>query len=166
MARKILSLLMFLCFLYSAASFGEELPSVVLRLDTSEADQALSILTKRARQEPITSNDWGKLFATAPYGALKARDASFGHPFSDEEFQPFLLSPAAHEQEPTWRKTIASMKQADMAGLGRCVVMAPNWGVHSRKGVSGDQADAQQFRMVIPHRRPSDLSFYQFANQG
>jgi hypothetical protein len=73
-------------------------------------------------QEPITSADWSALFATPPYIALKAREAAIGRPFTDEEFQSFLLSAKALEQEPIWRKTITAMKQADMTSLGADVL--------------------------------------------
>ncbi|MBB6250945.1 DUF5700 domain-containing putative Zn-dependent protease [Nitrospirillum iridis] len=93
-------------------------PVVSLALDTSEADQALRILDKQAAHQPVTAEDWNRLFATTPYRWLKAREAAMGHPLADEDFQRFLLSPEAASQRAEWASTLAAMKQADMTRLG------------------------------------------------
>ncbi len=100
-------------------AFGQSNSAVQLTLDTSEAEQALRILHKQAQHEAITRADWQQLFQTAPYQWLKLREAAIGRAFTDEQFQTFLLSPAALAREQEWEETLAAMKRADMQSLGQ-----------------------------------------------
>ena len=93
--------------------------SIRLDLDSSEADQAILILEKERSGRAVTQRDWNRLFATAPYRELKAREASFGPGFTDAKFKAFLSSPDAIGQLGTWKRTVAGMKAADMAAIGR-----------------------------------------------
>ena len=70
---------------------GQASPAVQLSLDTSEAEQALRILQKESAHQAVTPGDWQQLFSTVPYQWLKAREASMGRSFTDEDFQKFLL---------------------------------------------------------------------------
>ncbi len=106
----------------SGTLFGLGDDRVALRLDTSEADQALAILRKQAGHRAITRGDWKALFDTVPYQWLKAREAAMGRSFTDEDFERFLLSPAASASEGQWSQTLAEMKRSDMAALGTRVL--------------------------------------------
>ncbi len=102
---------------WSGVVFGAD-TAVQLVLDTSEADQALRILDKQAAHQAVAPDDWHQLFATVPYQWLQAREAAMGRAFTDEDFQKFLLSPAALARQKEWQQTLAEMKRADMQSLG------------------------------------------------
>ena len=131
MRRALLSLLI-LSNCCTASSQSNS--AVQLTLDTSEAEQALRILHKQAVHEAITLADWQQLFETVPYQWLKLREAAMGRTFTDEQFQTFLLSPAALTREQEWEQTLAAMKQADMQSLGMGVLawLPEGASVHAR----------------------------------
>jgi hypothetical protein len=104
---------------HTRESAASRTPAIRLRLDSSEADQAIVILERERSRRPVAEQEWRQLFATAPYRELKAREASIGAPFSDDEFKAFLSSPAAIAQLDTWKRTVAGMKTADMAAIGK-----------------------------------------------
>ncbi|HEX5258285.1 MAG TPA: DUF5700 domain-containing putative Zn-dependent protease [Sphingomicrobium sp.] len=99
-------------------------PVIRLQLDSSEADQAIVILEREHSGRPVAEQDWKRLFATAPYRVLKAREASMGRSFTDDQFKAFLSSRDALAQLGTWKRTVAGMKSADMAAIGKHVL---NW---------------------------------------
>jgi len=101
---------------------GQASPAVQLSLDTSEAEQALRILQKESAHQAVTPGDWQQLFSTVPYQWLKAREASMGRSFTDEDFQKFLLSPEALARQQEWEQTLAEMKQANMPAIGAGVL--------------------------------------------
>jgi hypothetical protein len=112
-----------LCSVAGAAGAAAAVsPRIRLTLDSSEADQAILIVGREASGRPVPGEDWNRLFATAPYRALKAREASIGAPVTDNEFKAFLSSREAVAQLPSWKRTVAGMKQADMAVIGRRVL--------------------------------------------
>jgi len=92
---------------------------IMLRLDSTEADQAIAILERERSGRPVSPAEWKRLFDTAPYRELKAREASVGAGFSDEDFKAFLSSPKALAQLDVWKRTVAGMKTANMAAIGR-----------------------------------------------
>jgi len=94
-------------------------PAIRLRLDSTEADQAILILERERSGRHVAEQEWKRLFATAPYRALKAREASIGAPFTDDQFKAFLSSPDALAQLDMWKHTVAGMKTADMAAIGK-----------------------------------------------
>jgi hypothetical protein len=93
-----------------------------LKLDSSEADWAIRILEAERSGSPVAEAKWRALFATAPYRALKAREASVGAPFTDDEFKTFLVSSAALAELESWKRTVAGMKSADMASIGKRIL--------------------------------------------
>jgi hypothetical protein len=93
-------------------------PAIRLVLDSSEVDQAIRILEDEGSGRLVTEGDWKRLFATAPYRALKAREASMGRSFTDDQFKAFLSSSDALAQLGTWKRTVAGMKSADMSAIG------------------------------------------------
>lgn len=70
----------------------------------------------------MTQDDWKRLFATRPYRALKAREASMNRTFTDDDFKAFLASPDALAQLDVWKRTVAGMKTANMTAIGRHVL--------------------------------------------
>jgi hypothetical protein len=93
---------------------------VQLTLDTSEADQALAILTIHSQGQPVPDAEWRKLFATAPYQRLKQRETAIGKKlrdraaFTDDAFKLFLLSDALAPHTALLSTTIARWKRADL----------------------------------------------------
>lgn len=83
----------------------------------------MQILRKQNTHGIVTDSDWQRLFGTVPYHWLKAREARIGAPFTDEQFQTFLLSPASLEMQREWDETLTEMKRADMRALGTGVLL-------------------------------------------
>ena len=107
---------------YCGFAAAQSSAAVQLVLDTSEAEQALRILHKQAAHQPVTAEDWQRLFTTVPYQWLKARETSMGRSFNEEEFKSFLLSPESLARQQDWEQTVVAMKQADMPALGAGVL--------------------------------------------
>lgn len=104
---------------HDRASSSRTPPQIGLTLDSSEADQAIAILERERAGRAVPEQDWKRLFATAPYRELEAREASVGAGFSDEDFKAFLSSPNAIAQLDVWKRTVAGMKSANMTAIGR-----------------------------------------------
>jgi len=95
---------------------------VALTIDTSQADQALKILSEEAAGRTPSNEDWRELFATIPYQWLKARESSLGRALTDDDFKRFLASPEALAKRADWSQTLERMKVADMVAIGRSVL--------------------------------------------
>jgi hypothetical protein len=72
---------------------------VQLTMDSSEAEQILSILALRRDGKPVEDGQWQRLLATEPYQRLKQREQKIAEQvhdpkvaFSDEDFKKFVLS--------------------------------------------------------------------------
>jgi hypothetical protein len=108
----------FLCF-GAPAKAAPAASRIRLKLDSSEADQAIRILEVERAGRNVTDQDWKRLFATVPYRELKAREASLDRAFTDDQFKAFLSSREALAHLSTWKRTIAGMKRVDMARIGK-----------------------------------------------
>jgi hypothetical protein len=73
-------------------SFIQADESIQLQFDASEAEAVLAIVAKREAAQPVTEEDWQRLFATVPYQRLKQREDGVGRSFTDEAFKEFVLS--------------------------------------------------------------------------
>jgi hypothetical protein len=94
-------------------------PRIKLVLDASEARAAIVILRKEETHQPVTDADWSGLFATVPYQWLKAREASMGRAFGDDDFRTFLASPAMIARRPALEATLEAWTRADMQALAQ-----------------------------------------------
>jgi hypothetical protein len=110
-----------LCCVHGGAQ-GATAANIHLKLDPSEADRAIQIVEAERSGRPVAERHWKALFATLPYRALRAREASVGAPFTDDEFKAFLGSPAALAEIDTWKRTVAGMKSANMAEIGKRIL--------------------------------------------
>lgn len=123
--RPGMFLLCILCGLFGIA----EVPSaqtaandrIQLTLDTSEADQVLTILALRQAGKAIADAEWQTLFGTAPYRRLKQREQAIGEQFhepslafSDEDFRKFVLSDDLLQRAAALRETLDRWKKADL----------------------------------------------------
>ena len=106
----------------SLLSMPQVADRVGITLDTSEADQVLTILHKRQTGVAVTAADWQALFATEPYRRLKQRESSMRRPFSDEEFMAFVLSDELATRQNALERTLADWKGADLAAAATRVL--------------------------------------------
>ena len=91
-------------------AFGQE--RIELKLDASEAEAVLTILDKRAAQQPVSDADWQGLFKTVPYERLKKREASLHRDFTDRDFQQFVATLDGKRMD--LRRTLDAWKKADL----------------------------------------------------
>jgi hypothetical protein len=63
-----------------------------VRLDSGEADAALAIVDKQVQAQPISKQDWDRLFASDGYVHLHEREAAMKRAFTDSSFIAFLMS--------------------------------------------------------------------------
>jgi len=93
---------------------------VQVKLVTDEAEAVLDLLAKRKAHQPITDEDWQRLFRSEGYVRLKQRETSMGGSFADADFRTFVLSDALAERATILTETLARWKRADVtraAGL-------------------------------------------------
>lgn len=120
-ARLIVSILALFFALGAVAA-----DRVQFKLDTSEADAVLAILHKRAASQPVTNDDWQKLFASEPYVRLKKREASMHRDFTDDDFKAFVTSEDLAKNAPALQRTLDAWKKADLtATAGRILPYLP-----------------------------------------
>jgi len=131
-----------------AAAFcrAQQSPRLQLALDASEADVVLAILAKREAGAAPDSADWRRLFATEPYVRLKAREASMGRAFTDDDFRAFVLSDSLAARAAALRGALADWRRADLtAAAARAFAYLP--------------ADARIRARVFPVIKPKTNSF-------
>lgn len=119
-------LILLFCFslFISPESFLKVIPAppVQLTIDASEAEQALFLIEKQLNHKDISAEDWQKLFTSLPYKKLKAREATFGNSFSDEEFKEFLLSESAAKRYPEWKQALVEAKRTNLLAIGKNIL--------------------------------------------
>ena len=142
-----------LCFAPTVSGQTAANARIQLTLDTSEADQVLTILALRSQGKPIPDAEWKKLFATAPYQRLKQREKAIGkqfhdptREFTDDDFKRFVLSDDLLPRVAALSSTLDRWKKADL-----------------RQGASGVlaylPADATLHAKVYPVIKPGINSF-------
>ncbi len=77
-----------------------------LRLDAGQAEAALAVLDALNARRPVDEADWRRLFESAGHRRLKAREASLGRAFSDEDMRAFLTAPETSARAPDIRRTL------------------------------------------------------------
>ena len=90
-----------------------------VRLVTDEAAAVLAILAKRKTNQPVTDEDWQRVFQSDGYTRLKKRETSMKRSFDDADFKTFVLSEKLAEQQQALEQTLERWKQADMSGAAR-----------------------------------------------
>lgn len=95
-----------------AAALGDD--RINLRLDTSEAEAVLAILSKQRAGKTIAESDWQSLLNSEPYVRLKKREAGMQRAFTDDDFKKFVLSPELAPRETELRRTLAAWAKADL----------------------------------------------------
>lgn len=124
-------------------------PSAVdVRFDRGEAEAALAILEKQSKGTRATDADWHRLFRTAGYLRLKARETGMGRAFSDEEFKVFLQAPRTPEQIRALGKTLDDWSASSVDAPARAALAYLPAGAHLRATV---------FPMIKP--RPNEFVY-------
>jgi hypothetical protein len=92
---------------------------IEIKVDFSEAEQALSIVAKHNSGKDVTQADWNALFATEPYRRLKKRETAMHSDFTDDDFKKFILSLDLDWQYDQLRRTLDRWKHADMKAAAK-----------------------------------------------
>jgi hypothetical protein len=88
-------------------------------LNTDEAEAVLAILAKKKANQPVTEEDWQRLFSSGGYVRLKKREAVFKQDFQDEDFKAFVLSDQLATRADALAETLARWKRADVTSAAR-----------------------------------------------
>src|SRR5579859_8019100 len=110
------------CLSYILASHASDSQRLLVKIDASEAEQVLAILSKRKHAQSVTDDDWRVLFDTEPYRRLQAREAAMHRPFTDEGFKKFVLSDELTAAYDQLRQTVDAWKKADLNASARRVL--------------------------------------------
>jgi len=93
--------------------------AVTVRLVTDEADAVLAVLAKKKTNQPISEEDWQRVFQSEGYIRLKRRETSLKRSFDDADFKSFVLSEQLAELGPALEETLGKWKLADITGAAR-----------------------------------------------
>ena len=91
------------------------LPQVNVAIDTSEPEMVLKIADAAAEHQTVSERQWRELFTTPGYRDLKAREAAFQRPFTDDDFRAFVLSPNTIAARTDLRRTLEQWKKFDVS---------------------------------------------------
>jgi hypothetical protein len=102
---------------------------VQLALDTTEADQVLTLLALLQTGKPINDAAWRTLFSTVPYVRLKERQQRIAVQFhdsslvlSDEAFKKFVLSADLRPRASALRATLERWQRTDLRHSAKYVL--------------------------------------------
>src|SRR5574338_369389 len=101
-----------------------------VRLVTDEAEAVFAILAKRKLNQPVTDQDWQRVFQSEGDTRLKQREASMKRPFDDSDFKTFVLSDTLAERAPALEQTFARWKHADITRSARLALHYLPAGAH------------------------------------
>jgi len=98
---------------------AEPAPPAALRIVLDEAEAALAILDKRARDATIEEADWTRLFETEGYQRLRKRQESFGATEQDAKMRAFLAEDTQPlEQRTALADAVARWRTLDLEEAG------------------------------------------------
>lgn len=106
-------------FAFASAYPAQNLSAVDVRLVTDESEAVLNILAKKKANQPITSEDWQRVFQSEGYIRLKKRELAMKRSFDDEDFKTFVLSDKLFEQKQALEETLDKWKRADRTRVAR-----------------------------------------------
>jgi hypothetical protein len=88
-------------------------------MDTAEADAVLTILARHDSRRAVRNADWDGLFQTAGYQRLFAREKAMKRPFSNAEFETFVLSQNKQLERASLSATLQRWKSVDVTRAGQ-----------------------------------------------
>jgi hypothetical protein len=91
-------------------------PAVSVTIDDTEARATLA---KLRSDIAVAAADWNALFATRGYQRLKAREAQFKRPFTDDDFKAFVTSPKLVAQSAELEGALRSWMSADITKIAQ-----------------------------------------------
>lgn len=94
-------------------------PAVKVSIVTDEAEAVLAVLAKKAAGQPITDEDWRRVFSSEGYTRLKKRELAMRRPFEDEDFKTFALSDQLSARARALAETLERWRRADAASAAR-----------------------------------------------
>jgi Putative zinc dependent peptidase (DUF5700) len=89
---------------------------------TDEAEAVLAILAKRKVNQPISEQDWQRVFQSEGYTRLKQRETSMQRSFEEADFKTFVLSDPVAERAAALEETFEKWKRADITRAARLAV--------------------------------------------
>ena len=127
--------LLLITSLVVCSSFGvasAQTPALNVRLVTDEAEAVLAILAKRKLNQPITDQDWQRVFQSEGYTRLKQREIAMQRSFDEADFKAFVLSETLAERAPALEQTFEKWKSADITRAARLALDYLPTGAHIR----------------------------------
>ena len=115
--KFVLVITLFICSSFGFAS--AQTAALNVRLVTDEAEAVLAILAKKKVNQPITEQDWQRVFQSEGYTRLKQREVSMQRSFDDADFKTFVLSEAVAARTPALEQTFEKWKRADITRAAR-----------------------------------------------
>jgi hypothetical protein len=88
-----------------------------VRIDTTQAEAVLRILSMRAEGEAVPADAWTRLFETAGYQRLKSREEGMGRAFTDAEFRAFVESEELPKKRSALEETLRAWSASDVEDL-------------------------------------------------
>src|ERR1043165_7246040 len=107
---SIMLLIVFGSFTIASA----QISALNVRLVTDEAEAVLAILARQKANQPITDQDWQRVFQSEGYTRLKQRETSMQRSFEDADFKTFVLSEALAARATAIQQTFEKWKRADI----------------------------------------------------
>ena len=89
-----------------------------VRLVTDEPEAVLAVLAKKKSNQPITEDDWNRIFTSEGYTRLKKRELAMQRPFEDAEFRKFVLSDELAQRAAVLEETLVNWEKADVTRSG------------------------------------------------
>jgi len=89
-----------------------------VRLVTDEPEAVLAVLAKKKSNQPITEDDWKRIFISEGYTRLKKREHAMQRSFEDADFRKFVLSDELVQRAAALEETLAKWKRADVTRSG------------------------------------------------
>lgn len=110
--KSLLIISLVVCSTFGFAS--AQTSALNVRLVTDEAEAVLAILAKRKVNQPVTDQDWQRVFQSEGYTRLKQREAAMQRSFEDADFKAFVHSEALAQRAPLLEQTFEKWKRADI----------------------------------------------------
>lgn len=117
--RTVLFLTLMTATGLASALSGERID---LRLDVSQAEAVLALVARRAAGDPVTEDDWQRIFGSEPHRRLAEREAALQRPFTEEAFRAFVLTDALANRAPRLRHTLDAWRSRDLEASARRVL--------------------------------------------